>query len=128
MVIILILWHVRQGKEKAFIKAWKEEFYVNNRDKLIGEFLSKPVDAVEDRYKSLTVATFQNPTEPVTAYVNVGIWDSLDAFKSEIAQYIPDPGAPPLDFEVARYRIVLEPVAWRIGRTDLLRNDSGRTY
>ena len=35
MVIILILWHVRQGREKAFIKAWKEEFYVNNRDKLI---------------------------------------------------------------------------------------------
>jgi hypothetical protein len=128
MVIVLILWHIRQGKEKAFIKAWKEEFYVNNRDKLIGEFLSKPVESVEDRYKTFAVGTFANPSEAITAYVNVGIWDSLEAFKAEIAQYIPDPGAPPPDFEVARYRVILEPVAWRIGRSVLLSNDSGRTF
>ena len=128
MVVILILWHIKQGQEQAFIKAWKEDLFVNNREKLVGEFLSKTVDEVEDIFKSWKIATVCSPVEPVTPYVNVGIWESLAAFLSEIKQYIQNPGASSQPWFVAKYRVVLEPVAWRIGGMGLPNRDSGRTF
>ncbi|MEX1036492.1 MAG: hypothetical protein WDZ54_11080 [Sneathiella sp.] len=128
MVIILILWQIKCGEEETFIKAWKEDFVVDNRDKLIGEFLSKPVDDVKDVYKNWTVASFGDPVEDVTTYVNVGMWDSLESFIEEIERYIPEPGTPLPPFQVARYRVILEPVAWRIGSTKLPESDSDGTF
>lgn len=128
MVIVSILWHIRAAKEKDFIKAWKEEFYVNDRSKLIGEFLCKPLDDVEDKYKSWAVGDYKKPDEDMIAYVNVALWESFPAFKAEIARYIPEPGEKQPDFAIARYRVVLEPTAWRIGHTRFPRNDSGRTF
>jgi hypothetical protein len=124
MVIIEILWHVRKGKEPAFLEAWRTKFTVSDRSKLVGEFLCRPNDQVEERYKTWRVADFNEPSEDVMPFVNVALWDSIEGFQEEISKYIPAPGASKPDFEIARYRIVLEPTAWRIGGSELPHNDS----
>jgi hypothetical protein len=115
MVIVEILWHVRKGAEAAFLEAWRSKFLVKDRTHLFGEFLSKPDDSVEDIYKSWRLERFNEPSEGVTPYVNVAIWSSFDAFRQEIGPKVPTPGAAKADWEVHRYRVVLKPVAWRIG-------------
>jgi hypothetical protein len=58
-------------------------------------------------------------------YVNIGLWDDLAAFEHEIGQYIPKTPEEKKDFEIqVRQRIVLDPVAWRRGYSDLPSYDS----
>jgi hypothetical protein len=115
MVIVEILWHIKKGKEEDFLRDWRSKFVVTDRSKLIGEFLSRPNDLLEDRFKTWRVEQFDNPAEQPIPFVNVALWESFEAFLAEINKHIPPPGATKPDYEVARYRMVLEPVAWRLG-------------
>ena len=63
----------------------------------------------------------------MSSYVNMAMWDSFASFKSAISKYIRKPGEKKRDFEVERYRAVLEPVAWRIGDFNLPQHDSAQT-
>jgi hypothetical protein len=94
---------------------------------LIGEYLGSPDESVEEKLKSWRVEEFREPSEKVVTFVNVAIWESLEAFLSEINKYIPVPGTPDHPFVVARYRVVLQPVAWRRGKMDLPTGDSEDT-
>ncbi len=124
MVIIEILWHIKKGTEDAFLEAWRTKFTVSDRSKLIGEFLSHPNDTVEDRFKTWRVEEFGAPPENVAVFVNVALWESFEDFKVEISKHIPQLAALKPDFEVARYRIVLDPVAWKIGKLPFPTEDS----
>jgi heme-degrading monooxygenase HmoA len=39
--IVLIHWKIKKGREPEFEQAWKTKFLIENRDGLIGEYLSK---------------------------------------------------------------------------------------
>lgn len=127
MIVVEILWHIRVGKEEDFRQAWREKYVVADRTHLIGEFLSAPVSDVPDMYKSWKPEEVGDPKEPVSVFVNVAMWTSLDAFKAEIEKYIPKPGQQQPDFVVNRYRIVLAPVDWRVGNASLPSVDSAGT-
>src|SRR3954470_24030785 len=104
MVIVEILWHIKAGTEPDVLEAWRAKFTVSDRSKLIGEFLCQPDESVEDIYKGWRVEQFEKPTQEVTAFVNVALWESFEAFLTEISKYIPKPGQIPADWQVARYR------------------------
>jgi hypothetical protein len=127
MVIVEILWHIKAGTEPDFLEAWRTKFIVSDRSKLIGEFLCQPDETVEDIYKGWRVEQFANPPQEVTAFVNVALWASFEAFLTEISKYIPKPGQPVADWQVARYRVVLKPLAWRRGEWQLPTKDSDGT-
>ena len=58
------------------------------------------------------------------SYVTVGIWNDPESFRKEVGQYFNDK-KPMLPFEkYRRRRVILGPVAWRIGRTKLRSDDS----
>ena len=126
MTIVEILWHIKRGEENEFRKAWREKFTVGDRSELIGEFLSAPRTEVPDIYRSLNLD--QNSAgDDVSYFVNVAIWTSFEAFKKEIEKYIPKPGTPQPPFVVNRYRVVLDPIDWRIGQAKLPSADSEGT-
>jgi hypothetical protein len=84
MVIVEILWHIKKGTEPAFLEAWRSKFSVPDRTKLIGEFLSEPIEDVDHRYKTWRVEEFGPTKEKLTAFVNVALWESFQALKTEI--------------------------------------------
>jgi hypothetical protein len=127
MVIVEILWHIKAGAESGFLEAWRTKFTVSDRSKLIGEYLCQPDETVEDIYKGWRVEQFGSPAQEVTAFVNVALWETFEAFLAEISKYIPKPGQSPPDWQVARYRTVLQPIAWRRGDAMLKWGDSENT-
>lgn len=126
MIFVEILWHIKRGQEEEFRKAWREKFTVGDRSELVGEFLSAVRTDVPEIYRGLNLDQ-NSPVGDVTYFVNVAIWTSFEAFKKEIEKYIPKPGTPQPAFVVNRYRVVLEPVDWRIGQTKLPSADSKGT-
>jgi hypothetical protein len=127
MVIVEILWQIKPSLKEDFLNAWNKKFLVKDRSQLIGEYLSAHDDKVEEKFKSWRIEEFRKPSEDVLTFVNVAIWQSFEAFLAEINRYIPTPGAPENSFVVARYRVVLRPIAWRRGKSDLPNCDSPET-
>jgi hypothetical protein len=80
----------------------EKKFIVTDRTRLIGEYLCCPDESVEEKFKSWRVEEFREPSEDVVTFINVAIWESLEAFLSEINKYIPVKGTPDHPFVVAR--------------------------
>lgn len=119
MVIVLVKWKVKLGREQSFLKHWKRELKVKNNLGLVGEFLCTP--------KSREYATWRLPDPgdpPCAIFLNVGIWKSESAFLEQIEPYFSD-DEEPLHFEARRrVRTILGTDACRIGQTQLPRNNS----
>jgi len=74
VVIILVIWKIKRTMEAEFLLWWSKPKPVTKG--LFREFLSKVTD---DELNTWDIESFDCIT-----YVNVGIWESEDAFKSQI--------------------------------------------
>ena len=122
MVIVVIKWSIKPAMIQEFREFWAREALVQDREGLIGEFLSEV--GSRDDYPYITWILNDQDAEPSEVYVNVGIWADPDAFQEQIARYLNDDG-PIRTFEAARrIRTVLMPRWWRIGHASLPVDDS----
>jgi hypothetical protein len=127
MIAVLVVWQIKndQISKNNFLEFWRTKVPVNDRGKLVGEFLSAPIPGIDARYRTLQFPLAEAREEDCLLYVNVGLWDDLAAFEHEIGQYVPKTPEEKKDFEIqVRRRIVLDPVAWRRGYSDLPSYDS----
>ena len=100
MNIVIVKWTIKKENESDFLEYWKS-LSVNNTSGLFREFLSKVGDD--------ELNTWPFPTDKYCVYINVGIWESAEAFKREIGEYI---NRPPKSFEAeSRQRIILQSVS-----------------
>ncbi len=134
MIIVLVDWYVDETKVGEFLKYWREQLPIHNRNGLIGEFLSEPVAM---NYKPWV--TWDMPQENVkeesdgnfVRIVNVGLWEDEKSFEEEVARYIDDKNSPAKAFEMRdpkRQRTMLKPLEWRIGEAKLPTLDSGGVF
>ena len=122
MNIILVDWKIVVGREKEFKQHWRAGLPVDDRRRMVGEFLSavSPKDAT---YPWITweLADSNN----YSRFINVGIWADADAFHDQIGRYF-DPANGKADFEYElRKRALLTPECWRMGDWPLPKRDSG---
>ena len=119
MQIVLIEWSIKKGAEAEFETFWKTVVPVEDRSRMIGEFLSRPTG-----HEKFTWITWDLRDEDATRFINVGLWADAAAFHTQIGQYF-NPDAGKKEFEQRlRRRALLTPDCWRRGQWDLPDNDS----
>lgn len=127
MIIILIHWkiHRHAGARAEFLKYWHETLKINNRSKLVGEYLSEPFTAEQGAQARIPCALFNAPSSaPYDSFFNVAVWEDESAFYTEIMEPFvgKQPKSLPFEFEF-RERMVLSPVSWRAGEFGLPKVD-----
>lgn len=128
MIFVIVLWRIKKAEQREFIRKWKEEFYVNDRSNLIGEFLSEPIHTSDPRLRTLELDKIGEVSLDKVVLVNIGMWASEADFHKQVGKLMRDNDGEKREFEYeVRQRIVLEPVAWRLGETKLPRRDSAKT-
>jgi hypothetical protein len=122
MHIVLVDWKIISGQEEDFLRAWRAEMTVNDRARMVGEFLSKVVPRSEEfpwiTWDDLIDVTF-------TRFINVALWADAESFHDQIGRYFnPAGGKQPYEYELRR-RALLSPGCWRMGDWRLPVHDSG---
>ena len=121
MVIVLIKWKIRLGREDEFLKYWRQKATIQDRSGLIGEFLSEVRTKHDFSYINWDLAEVDN--ESYKVYVNVGMWADPTSFQEQVGKYFQDTGTP-RGFEAERrVRTLLVPKCRRMGK-QLLPKDS----
>ena len=118
MVVILIRWYIKNEKVDEFVSYWENIMKVDKGKGLFRETLCKVNPKIEDP----KFHTFNLDNPFYTTFINVGMWESVEAFDTAVsAPYIKpaiiDGGEKYLhitqfEFKI-RERIVLEEVSSR---------------
>jgi hypothetical protein len=121
MVIVVVRWYIKTGRDQQFKDVWKD-MNPENKEGLFREFFSKPTDILDEKYHTLDLES-----KHYTAYINVGIWRALKDFDNVIGSLIPGREKHPdksgkelielFDFELKlRERIVMDVETTRGGK------------
>ena len=110
MVVVLVKWKIKPGREDEFLTRWREEFTIPDPHGLVGEFMCEP-----GSQGYITWGQRDPDDPPCTIFVNVAIWDSAEAFRMQVEPKFKDDKEPESFEAVRRVRTVLNPVAWRMG-------------
>jgi hypothetical protein len=127
--IVLIHWKIKKDLAPEFEQKWKTMFTINNREGLIGEFLS----TVERKGGAHPYITWpiacEDPSleESCVHYINVALWTSHQRFFEEVGHLMND-DQPIRDFEIERRRrVTVAPTEWRVSSACLPAEDSEGT-
>lgn len=91
MVIVIVRWYIKKDDEPRFKKIWVEKMEPKIKDGLFREFFSKPIDVIDEKYHTLDVES-----KYYTTFINVGIWENIEAFNEAIGSLIPSREKPDL--------------------------------
>ena len=114
MVVVLVKWKIKLEHEDEFLTRWREDFTIEDRRGLVGEFMCGPGS------QSYITWSLPDPNDPPCAiFVNVAFWADDEAFREQVEpKFNDDKELEP--FEAARrVRTVLNPVSWRMGSAGL---------
>lgn len=120
MVVVLIHWRIKPTKEAedAFFCYWKHMATIDDKSSLAAEYLSVPMSPQKFPFR-VDDLTFGHGILDCKHFINVGIWESSEAFCEQVGKHTKD-DAPLLPFEAdRRTRTVLLPKQSRIGRWSL---------
>ncbi len=119
MHIVLVNWKIIPGEESDFELFWKTKVKVEDRSKMVGEYLSKVEPA-----SAFNWITWDLEGAGYTPYINVGIWADANDFHDQIKAYFkPTNGKADFEHEL-RTRALLAPELWRTGQFPLPSGDS----
>ena len=122
MDIVVIRWKIKPGREnrEAFFKYWAG-LKIAEDSGLVGEFLCRPLPPAEAGPKFSIFGADESVEYQL--YFNVGIWNSLDAFRAAVDKYINgDPAVTPFLF-APPCRMALSPERSRRGDAQLPDDD-----
>jgi hypothetical protein len=123
MHIVFVDWLIMACAKTAFLDYWKAELPIEDRSKMIGEFLSEPSDC--KAFPWIKWDLHGEVEHGVIRFVNVGLWADAEAFHEQVGRYF-DPDKGKLNFEhKLRRRALLKPKCWRMGDWKLPIHDSG---
>ena len=120
MVVVLIHWRIRptEKDEAAFFDYWKNKATIKDKSSLAAEYLSAPMSPQEVPFR-VDDLTFGHGILDCKHFINVGIWETWDAFYEQVGKNMDD-DAPVQPFEAdRRTRTVLRPRQSRIGKWTL---------
>ena len=122
MVIVLIQWKIKPDSVEDFLRFWKEEAFVQDREGLVGEFLSEAHSTAEYSWINWQLTGCE---QEYRSFVNVGLWSNPEDFQEQVGKYFAECTSSK-GFEFGpRQRVVLKPKCWRVGCAKLPCLDSG---
>ena len=120
MVVVLIHWRIKptEEAEAAFFCYWKHVATIDDKSSLAAEYLSAPMSPQEVPFR-IDDLTFGHGILNCKHFINVGIWETWDAFYEQVGKHMND-DAPLQPFEAdRRTRTVLLPKQSRVGKWSL---------
>ncbi len=84
MIIVLVHWLIKKGSEEQFITAWRK-MSISQYSGLYRELLT----TVEYISTDPKFNTFSLSDPNYTTFINIGMWESLEAFDESVDKYIP---------------------------------------
>lgn len=123
MIVAIILWKVLPGDEnrRDFFDHWRA-LELDDKSRLVGEYLSRPLSQEEVGFESSLLGL--DPGDDYVPFFNVGIWESLEAFREQVIERFVNEGPNLEPFEYApRERMILSPQLWRAGSAQLPAHD-----
>ena len=84
MEIILVHWLIRKDKTEEFVSHWKDSMKVGAAKGFYREILTRPVSKPDPKFN-----TFSITDENYETYINIGFWESVEAFEDAIKQWFP---------------------------------------
>ena len=116
MVIVLVRWKIKPSKVEAFLEYWRKTAIVQDREGLVGEFLSEACHTSEFPWITWDLTGCEGVYR---SFVNVGIWNNAKDFHEQIGKYFKGK-AKRQNFEYEeRIRAILRPTCWRMGDAKL---------
>ncbi len=82
MVIVIVRWYIKEGKDEKFKAKW-QGMKPKSKEGLFREFFSKPITSSVEKYHTLDVES-----KHYTTYINVGVWNSIEDFNKAIGSLI----------------------------------------
>ena len=125
MIIVLVRWKIIPDRVDDFLEFWRKVVTIENRQGLIGEFLSEPQSPEEYPWITWDIMGCEGKYR---SFINVGCWVNAEEFHEQVGKYIPETPSKKKDFEYElRIRTVLKPKCWRMGDASIPVHDSGGT-
>ncbi len=83
MVVVLVHWLIKKGKEEDFKKHWYN-MTIDDNSGLYREILTEPDKNIHDT--KFQTFSLENPN--YTTFINIGIWKTLEHFDKAVGKYI----------------------------------------
>ena len=116
MVIILVHWLIKKGSEEQFLAAWRK-MSVGRNSGLYRELLT----SVEQITTDPKFNTFSISDPNYTTFINIGLWESLEAFDEAVGKYIPETEAYEAEDGRKKIMISLEEYEFKLRERTVLK-------
>lgn len=115
MVIVLVHWLIQPGKEEEFKDRWKQ-MTIGRESGLYREILTE----LDREPPNPKFHTFSLGDPFYSTFVNIGIWESVEAFDRAVGKYIPEPEIVEKDGK-QKYLIELEGFEFKLRERAVLK-------
>ena len=124
MIVVLIHWKIKPEDEMVaeFLKYWRKAAIIDDRQGLIGEFLTEAHSRSE--YSWITWDLTECEGE-YRSFITVGLWNSAEEFHAQIGKHFGTSSGLESFEAKRRVRTVMKPKCWRMGDAMLPVHDSG---
>ena len=120
MVVILVHWLIRTGMEEKFTARWKQ-MTIGKESGLYREILTK----IDVRPSNPKFHTFSVGDPFYSTFINIGMWESVEAFDRAVGKYIPEAEVVQKDGR-QKYTIELEEFEFKLRERVILEVVSDR--
>lgn len=120
MVIVLVHWLIKKGREEDFKKQWYK-MTIDDDSGLYREILTEPDGNVHDS----KFHTFGLINPNYSTFINIGMWKSLEDFDKAIGKYIPDMKSVKVN-GVKKQRLELDDFEFKLRERIVLRTVKSR--
>ncbi len=91
MVVILVHWLIKKGREEEFKVRWKERMTVPSGSGLYREILTRLDPDPKGQSSDPKFHTFSLGDPFYSTFINIGIWESVEHFDEAVGKkYIPE--------------------------------------
>lgn len=120
MVVILVHWLITKGMEYKFESRWKQ-MTIDKASGLYREILTK----IHERASNPRFHTFSIGDPFYSTFINIGMWESVEAFDRAVGKYIPEAAIIEKDGR-QKYTIELEEFEFKLRERVILEVVSDR--
>jgi len=120
MVVVLVHWLIRPGKEEDFKARW-EQMIIGANEGLYREILTE----LDREPANPKFHTFSLGDPFYSTFINIGVWESVDHFDRAVGKYIPEAEIVEKDGR-QKYSIELEEFEFKLRERTVLKILSDR--
>lgn len=116
MIILLVHWLIKKGREQEFETRW-HQMTVEANQGLYRELLA----TINDEVANPKFHTFSVGNPHYSTYINIGLWESVEHFDAAVGKYMAPVSETPAGDGRTKYSIELEGFEFKLRERVVLR-------